>query len=82
MSIDQVPDLPTLPPYCGPALPNPTDHLQVPHSKLKPYSILHHQIQSDFNPLSSSYFDNGFLISLTSFVGQHLQSDCQFCLQD
>ena len=82
MSIDQVPDLPTLPPYCGPVLPNPTDHLQVPHSNFKPYSILHHQIQSDFNPLSSSYFDNGFLISLTSFVGQHLQSDCQFCLQD
>ena len=79
ISSNEIPNIPTASSVSC-VLPTQGEHVIVPRSKFQPCSLLHHEIQSQFDPLHcTSYFDDGIYVSLLSCVGQHLLDGCSSC---
>ena len=63
------------------SLPDARERVTVPRSSFHPCSVLQHQVQFSFDPLTfPNYFDDGLYLSVTSYIGQHLESNCQSCI--
>ena len=64
------------------SIPRPGEQVEVPRARFTPCSGLLQSLERNFDPLAATnYFDLILYRAVTSFIGQHLLSNCHSCVE-